>query len=266
MKHISKITEKQKAASGDSVEDDELDYLLHGEESLLGERQYFSWDSSVPVSPHPQESKRDISNLNPEPTIDNQPLESVASFDVDDFLLPDLDLGDIFDNQTAHSLPSNDQPSLPGLDLLGIFEDPETFSSSESEYLLISDLDEDEADPEEQEDPLEDDLLSFVSEYSDTDISEDECEPDWLNLAGEAEEYDSEISPAFDDVEIEGGVDRTERALQAAMDVGGDFYLDESEIQIIANIFEENYWGACRVAVVRELEEGTSVTELELEL
>jgi len=265
MKRISKITEKQKAASDDSVEDDELDYLLQGEDSLLGDRQYFSWDSSVSSPPISQKPATDSPTLNRKPTANNQsPTKSVPPSDIDDSLLPNLDLRGFLDDQEPSLSPAEEPSPLSELDLLGVFDDLNT-SSSESDHLLGSDFDEsDDIEPSEHEDSLEDDLLSFIPEYSDDNISEEDPEPDWLDLAGEADEFDNDVSLAFEDVEVEGAVDRTERSLQAAMDVGSVFNLEEPEIQIVAMIFEDNGWGACRIAVVRELEHNTSVAELEL--
>jgi len=265
MKRISKITEKQKVASDDFVEDDELDYLLQGEESLLGARQYFSWDSPISPAPIPQKSTTDIPNLNQELTVNNQsPTKSVPRSGIDD-LLPDLDLRGLFDDQKPSPSSAKERSSLSELDLLGVFDDPNIFSS-ESDHLLASDFDEnDDSEPLEHEDSLEnDELLSFTPEYSDDNISEEDPEPNWLDLAGEVAEFDNDVSLAFEEVEVEGAVDRAERSLQAAMDVGNVFNLDESEIQIVAMIFENNGWGACRIAVIRELEQNTSVAELDL--
>ena len=236
MKRITDITGEQQAVTDDSVNSDELDYLQQNEKSLLDDRQYFSWNAPTTAT--------------------------------DDSLLPALELDGIFDDKGSISSANKDQQSLGDLDLLGIFDDLKISPSPDPD--LLSELDcsiDEENEPEEIEPSLDDDkFYTFASEYDREESSlaiEDE-EPDWLDLAGDADEFDDSVSTTFDAIEVEGTIERAERALQAAMDVGFFFDLDESEIHIVASIFEENGWSACRTAIVRELENNTSVNELEL--
>ena len=237
MKRIAKIIKEQQIGTDDSVDSKELDYLLKSEKSLLDDRQYFSW--------------------NPSP---KSVTTSLFPHSKEDTLLPDLDLDGYFDDKESAIPLDHDQPLLEDLDLTGVsFDDPESYLSQNL------DSNAEEVDIEESGALFDDDeLYSFVSEYDGEESSDAEDEPDWLDLAGEADEFDDLASTAFEDVEIEGAVGRTERAFQTAMNLGTLFDLDEPEIQVIAAIFEENGWSACKTAIIRELENGTSIMELEL--
>jgi hypothetical protein len=214
------------------VEDDELKYLLDSEESIIGRRQYFSWDTILPSRGEPFEQ-----TVSPSTAISpkfNGPL------------LGSL-LGPVIERQQLLSPnQANDQNRDFHLD-----------DSSQSEEKK-------DVDPLGQDDFLEDNLIVFAPDHFDDDLSEDDSEPDWLELAGEAGEFEADIASEFDAIEVEGAVGRANRALQVAMELGNTFNLSRQEVQAIAVIFDENGWSACKKAICRELDLGTTVAQLEL--
>ena len=209
------------------VEDDELDYLLKNEQAVVVGRDYFSWD--------PPQIKKEVSATS-----------------------------------SSYTEDKGEVCQLPELDLFGLDEDvPSALLEPEKEGTIPYN-DFDEIVDVKSDDGVDGESYSFAEGYYppqeavDLDPLDDIDEPNWLELAAEVEEFDPDITSDLLDVEIGGSVTREDRALQAAMDIGDCFALAEKEIRTIAWIFSENGWSACKVAVTRELESGTTIADLQL--
>jgi hypothetical protein len=103
-------------------------------------------------------------------------------------------------------------------------------------------------------------------------IEESEAEasgtPDF-NEFDEFEEFDEEINartdrPELSEVHFDGACTNEERAYQVALQVGLTHDLESDEIELVHEIFLENGWSQCRIAIEKELIKGTTIEELML--
>lgn len=91
--------------------------------------------------------------------------------------------------------------------------------------------------------------------------SSDQVDHSEMYFDSDDEEY--ELSWADDiHVEVGGQLTQEDRAWQVAMEVAGEYELDQVETESLAEIFISNGWAACRIAMERELSQGTSLEEL----
>ena len=105
-----------------------------------------------------------------------------------------------------------------------------------------------------------DDIL--YTEKNETDISSDD-EYDWIGLSAELDEYDQYYEAEYEDVDTSGKMSHEERAMQESYDLSKKFDLESCDIKIISKIFVSNGWGACKEALIRELENGATISEIE---
>lgn len=291
MKSHIKATEGAGKDPDNTVEDDELKYLVEKEETIVANRLYFSWDPQAPTvitsfektSSLPTAIIRQTDTSPPaSPHESSKEVEAPSLSEPDHYLLPSLDLMGLFEDQDLSAISDVDESLEPDLELEGIFnnepiaqnnvlEDQDDVSLSQAMDqngdtfpVETKQDDEDENTDLEEMDTAFDDLLTFVTAYSEESIFDDDIEPDWLELAGEVDEFDADIASKFEGVEVKGYVSHEGRALQVAMEIGCIFNLTEQEVLSIALILEQNGWSACKEAINRELSNGTTVAELQL--
>lgn len=101
----------------------------------------------------------------------------------------------------------------------------------------------------------------FIEE---TKSTEDEFDWDGIEDFDDIDEHD--VAPFFQDYEviIGGKLTRIERAKQIAVDVIQAYEWGFKNLGLLQQVFYENGWGACRVAIERELMRGLTPDELEL--
>lgn len=291
MKSHIKATEGAGKDPDNTVEDDELKYLVEKEKTIVANRLYFSWDPYAPSVNTSFEKTASLPtaiirqpDMSPlaSPHESSKEVEAPSLSEPDHYLLPPLDLMGLFEDQDLSAISDVDDSLLPDLDLDRIFnneliaqnnvwEDQDVSSSQAMDqnggdtYPVESKQeDDDEHTDLEEIDIALDDLLTFVTAYSEESIFDDDLEPDWLELAGEVDEFDADIASKFEGVEVKGYVSHEDRASQVAMEIGCIFNLTEQEVRSIALILEQNGWSACKEAINRELGDGTTVTELQL--
>jgi len=88
-------------------------------------------------------------------------------------------------------------------------------------------------------------------------------EYDWIGLSANFDEYDERYESEYEDVEIDCPMGREQRATQEALELGRMFDIKACDIEIIAKIFASNGWSACKEALIRELENGATISEIE---
>jgi len=88
-------------------------------------------------------------------------------------------------------------------------------------------------------------------------------EYDWIGLSENFDEYDEHYESEHENVEIDCPMGREERATQEAIELGRMFDFEIRDIEIIAKIFVSNGWMACKEALIRELENGATISEIE---
>ncbi len=253
MKPNKKIIKKHNASLDSTIDNDELAYLLHEENVVVSKRQYLSdLSPELKLPSH----KKTLDKISTQEQVQDSFNKS-----------SNKEQSDSLDIQFNNESSQEEELAFICQEFADVIEEfkkevllaPKKKSHEETDAII-----EENIAPEPSTE--EDDFLLLALEYShDNDNSlGEEIDSDWLALAGEAEEFDIEATSSFNDVEVEGTIEDTDRALQAAMDVGGIFDLDKRQILVIAAIFEKNGWAACRVAVERELKQGTSIEELQL--
>ena len=114
------------------------------------------------------------------------------------------------------------------------------------------------------DDDTESDELEEAVVIEETKSIEDEFNWDGIEDFDDIDERD--IAPSLQDYEVitSGKVSRIERAKQIAVDVIQAYDWDIEDIGLLQQVFYENGWGACRVAIERELVRGLTPDELEL--
>lgn len=82
--------------------------------------------------------------------------------------------------------------------------------------------------------------------------------------------FDFDETPAREELEQEvqtdGKIDRKQRALQEAISLGSRFGWDESDIYLLAEVFDKYWWNSAKRSMARELEAGLIPDELKLAL
>ncbi|MFT5700920.1 MAG: hypothetical protein ACI8ZB_003805 [Desulforhopalus sp.] len=174
-----------------------------------------------------EESEVDDSSVTAD---DDEPAESEIELELSDFAEEDHVLVEEIENQDSSI--DFDQPS----DVL----DPETSSSLDEIYES-----EDFFAEEEKKNSFE--LDDHSEMYFDSD--DDEYDLTWADGIH---------------VDVGGKLTQEDRAWQVAMEVAGEYELDQVETESLAEIFISKGWSACRIAMERELSLGTSLEELRL--
>uniref|UniRef100_UPI00405788B4 hypothetical protein n=1 Tax=Candidatus Electronema sp. TaxID=2698783 RepID=UPI00405788B4 len=88
-------------------------------------------------------------------------------------------------------------------------------------------------------------------------------EYDFIGLSADIGEYDQYYEAEYEDVDISGKMSREERATQEAVELSIKLDLESCDLEIISRIFISNGWGACKEALIRELENGATIYEIE---
>lgn len=272
MKFILSSIDTSDRESDESVAGDELAYLLGKEKKILAKRNIYSWDSTEPKA-EPVNRKRYNASL---------ALSKNSALPATGPPAPTSSPDQVSDLQDKPHEEQVELAELPDLDLSGLI-DIELWEKEEQVQVLADQSNEKaEADinsfdqPEDRldevieadcwvdDDDADEDVFAFDPYDFIDSVETEEKEVDWLDLAGEADDFAEELTSEFSDVDIEGTVSREDRALQAAMEIGSEHDLTIAEIETVAIIFLENGWSACRVAITRELSNGTSMDEIEL--
>lgn len=286
------ITRKQE----DILQDEDLEYAHGTERQKLHARSIYSCDSEIAKGDIISTSINIIAGERVITELDDTVVPSGADVANDsDDTLPDLDLKDLWEEisglpVTTHkpidAITGNHLSEcvlLSSLDLYGLFDDEENSKSDREESKnpsLINgsvENEDDISDTDVHSINLLDQLVDTENLVADDDeywLDKDDVDettlpvPEyngWHKYETEVDEYQDDIKQACElDVDTDSELTKEERALQAAIDVGRHFDLDQSEIRMLAEIFEMNGWSACKVAVERELEDGKSVEELRL--
>lgn len=110
-----------------------------------------------------------------------------------------------------------------------------------------------------QDNNLDDILHTEVNEKD--VVSHDEY--DLIGLSADLDEYDQCYEAEYEDVDISGQMSREERAMQEAIELSRKFDFESCDIKIISRIFVSNGWGACKEALIRELENCATIYEIE---
>lgn len=140
-------------------------------------------------------------------------------------------------------------------------KDGEPFSSDEFDHDTTHPLFEDE-------NVYADGVLEIPDRFdnSDVGISADDVEPDLLDDYL----FDFEEAPTREeleaDVQIEGPVDRRQRAYQHARELGIRYGWDLEGIELLTEVFERYWWSAAKRSMEREIEAGLVPGELHLAL
>lgn len=118
--------------------------------------------------------------------------------------------------------------------------------------------------PDFVDDDIENDEVEETVIIEETKSIEDEFDWDGIEDFDEIDEQD--IVPSLQDYEVitGGKVSRIERAKQIAVDVIQAYDWGFQNIGLLQQVFYENGWGACRVAIEHELVRGLIPDELEL--
>lgn len=113
-----------------------------------------------------------------------------------------------------------------------------------------------------------------IPDFVDDDIENDEVEEteyievefDWDGLEDFDDIDELDIVPTLQDYEVDTGgkVSRIERAKQIAVDVIQTYDWGFQNIGLLQQVFYENGWGACKVAIEHELVRGLTPDELGL--
>ncbi len=265
---------------------DEMEFHLEKERDLLSNRSYYSF-----AQKEDEQSSVEVINIT---TISVQAASENDKSDLagdlgsgNDELLPSLDLKGLFAEDEISDLPNSDHgiddfdpdDPLPDLDLSGLFEVPTSVENVIEERRAAIEDDEWADFFPETEEGQEDLILvgsliddegicsaeSLKEEDSDQEKIETRATEDkaWFDYYPDDDE-DLDDSSWADGlgIDTEGAVSREERAWQVASAVGEEHALDKNEVEALAEIFVENGWSACRVAIARELTAGTTVEEL----
>lgn len=118
--------------------------------------------------------------------------------------------------------------------------------------------------PDFVDDDIESDEVEETVIIEETKSIEDEFDWDGLEDFDDIDELD--IAPSLQDYEVVTGgrVSRIERAKQIAVDVIQAYDWGFQNIGLLQQVFYENGWGSCRVAIEHELVRGLTPDELEL--
>lgn len=118
--------------------------------------------------------------------------------------------------------------------------------------------------PDFVDDDIESDEAEETVVIEETKSIEDEFDWDGIEDFDYIDEQD--IAPSLQDYEVitGGKVSRIERAKQIAVDVIQAYDWGIQNIGLLQQVFYENGWGACRIAIERELVRGLTPDELEL--
>ncbi|MCI5189480.1 MAG: hypothetical protein D3905_06720 [Candidatus Electrothrix sp. AS4_5] len=251
MKPNKKIIKEHDASLDGTINEDGLAYLLHEEKLVVSKRQYFS-DLS-PESKSPSHEKTTDKTSTQEQVQDSSNKTSSRGH-ADS---PDIPFNDESSQEKELALLCQKFADVIEEFKKEVLLTPKKNSHEETGAIIEENI---APEPSVEEDDL---LLLALFDSNDNSLGE-EIDSDWLTLAGEAEEFDAEAISSFHDVAIEGTIEDTDRALQAALEVGEIFDLDKRQVLIVASIFEKNGWGNCRVAIERELRQGASIEELQL--
>ena len=284
MKSCYRPNDKKDTHQGDGISDEDFKFLLKKKDSILANRDYYSWDKDHPqgdVSACKEGYNKQSSTLISVVDEKSEDQEAQLKISSNTFIepkvtqidyapLPDLDLSGlsdydtIFEERNKSQSPELEHPDSTIFTLEGSRESNSgAFSSAyDTEgFFDTSDLTQEELDDEEEE---EDENLELLALLLEKDIPKDDVfSTDWLDLAPEADSFEAFTDREdFGEVDTDGAVSREERALQAAIEIGETFDLEKDEVVVIANIFEQNGWSACRVAITRELSVGSDIFEL----
>lgn len=267
------------------VSPEEFAYLSEAEQRILSGRKVYSWEPTdfpstspdflhkVPEisSPHQSQSQVDLELIDTWEKPDNNSVAAhsqspIPSFnerpEPTDFYIEassDQDAGDVLPPEENEQYFSDDDPDFQSVnDGRQLFEEELLLDQYENE----EDLDTDDSRILEDI-PVEYEILDFV------DIPGDFPTESALSIDNfydyEPEEYDDEAGrKEFYEIETSGGVSKSTRSHQKAIEAGHVFGFDKKEIQVLAGIFEENGWGATRVAIERELSRGATIEEIHL--
>ena len=251
----------------DFEQDYELEYSLDNEEDLINGRLFYEYEST-------QKTVENVSSpvLSPEATSalsNEKPLLIVETTENLDELLPSLDLMGLFDEE------SDEDDSAVTID---VEETADSLIELDLSYLAdkvhfpIEEIENQDSTTEfEQSIELSDNEVSssldevyesedFFAEKEEKDSS-DSVDHSEMYFDSDDEEYD--LSWADDiHVEVGGKLTKDDRAWQVAMEVAAEYELDQGETENLAEIFIANGWSACRIAMERELSQGTSLEEL----
>jgi hypothetical protein len=95
-----------------------------------------------------------------------------------------------------------------------------------------------------------------------------EISQDWEAIDPYLLDYDEEpVNEEPDqDIQTDGTIGRRQRALQEAIKLGTQYGWDDSDIYILAEVFEKYWWSSAKRSMVRELEAGLLPEELRLAL
>lgn len=95
-----------------------------------------------------------------------------------------------------------------------------------------------------------------------------EVSQDWEAIDPYLLDYDEEpVNEELDqDVQTDGTIGRRQRALQEAIKLGIQYGWEDSDIYILAEVFEKYWWSSAKRSMVRELEAGLLPEELRLAL
>lgn len=95
-----------------------------------------------------------------------------------------------------------------------------------------------------------------------------EVSQDWEAIDPYLLDFDDEpINKELDqDVQTDGTIDRRQRALQEAIKLSAEYGWEDSDIYILAEVFEKYLWNSTKRSMVRELEAGLLPEELSLAL
>jgi len=110
----------------------------------------------------------------------------------------------------------------------------------------------------------------FLAETYEKEASKRSAEvsQDWEAIDPYLLDFDDEpINKELDqDVQIDGTIDRRQRALQEAIKLSTEYGWEDSDIYILAEVFEKYWWNSAKRSMVRELEAGLLPEELRLAL
>lgn len=268
MKFILNSTDISDDKSVESVSEDELNYLLQKENKILNAREIFIWDQSLPKTKTYSRKKYctalalGIYSQQPLSELSVDSLKTVINKEIyTEYRDQKLELGKLpgFIDISRETIGGQKQ-TLPD-------QEGEAGQSRCKPCNYTVDIEYEEYIGGESwlgENSSEEEIIVFelngFTDYADTD----EEEVDWLGLAGEADDFEDDLALHFTEVDTEGVISLEERALQVAMGLGSQHDLTAEEVEAVAGIFIENGWSACREAINRELNDGTTITEIKL--
>jgi hypothetical protein len=128
------------------------------------------------------------------------------------------------------------------------------FATSSIDEDQVDSILDDDLELLEKEEFDDDSTLCSGEEEADDEISDEDYEED--EFCDERDE--------LNDVAYEGKLSREERAYQIAIEVGLSYGWEKEGIDVLHEIFVENGWGQARIAMERELADGTSEEEIRL--